>query len=281
MILGSHMSIAKGFLDACKRTVEDYDANALQIFCKSPRGRREKLLTEEEAKEVREYVKENNLYLNSHCSYLLNFAKPMTTDPWPVNSLVSDIVKTHALGGYGVVLHIGKYLELEKSEAYKYLSENLTKVLEMTEDEDIPILMETTAGQGTEIGFRFDELAEVYDLIIQKDRVKFCLDTAHIFAAGYDIRTVETVKETFNEFDRLLGIDNLKLVHLNDSKKVFGSRVDRHANFGAEDANIGNEGITAVAKFAIEKNIPIVIETPEKEGRTHKGDLEILRKLIR
>jgi deoxyribonuclease-4 len=205
----------------------------------------------------------------------------MTVDPWPVDSLVSDIVKTHALGGYGVVLHIGKYLELEKKEAYKHLSTNLTQVLEMTEDEGIPILMETTAGQGTEIGFRFDELAEVYDSITQKDRVKFCLDTAHIFAAGYDIRTPEKVKETFDEFDRLLGLDNLKLVHLNDSKKLFGSRVDRHANFGADDANIGNIGITEVAKIALSRNIPIVIETPEKEGRTHKGDLKILRDLVR
>jgi len=275
------MSIAKGFLDACKRTVEEYNCNSLQIFCKSPRGRREKPLSEEEAKEVNDYVKKHNLYLNSHCSYLLNFAKPMTIDPWPLESLISDMVKTHALGGYGVVLHIGKYLELEKNEAYKYLSDNLTKVLEMTEDTDIPILMETTAGQGTEIGFRFDELAEVYDLITQKDRVKFCLDTAHVFAAGYDIRTKETVKETFDEFDRLLGLENLKLVHLNDSKKAFGSRVDRHANFGAEDAMIGNEGVTAVAKIAIERDIPIVIETPEKDGRTHKGDLQILRQLIK
>jgi len=277
MILGSHMSMALGFLNAVERANEEYKANALQIFCKSPRGRFEKPLSEEEAKAVKDYVEKNNIYLFSHASYMLNYAKPLNEDLWPIQSLVSDLIKTEAMGGKGVVLHVGKYLDRDKKEAFEYMRINLNKVLEETSDLDIPILLETTAGQGTEIGYRFDELADVYDLLISKHRVKFCFDTAHVFAAGYDLRTKDEVEKTFNEFDKYLGIENLKLIHLNDSKKAFESRVDRHANFEAEDAMIGKEGIKSVMEFAIKKDIPMVIETPEKDGRNHFDDLEIIR----
>ena len=280
LILGSHMSMALGFLSAVERTYEEYSANALQVFCKSPRGRFEKPLDLEEAAKVKKYVEEKNIYLFSHASYMLNFGKPLDEDLWPIQSLVSDLIKTQALGGRGVVLHVGKYLERDKAEAFEYMKINLNKVLEETSDLDIPILLETTAGQGTEIGYRFDELATVYDLLISKGRVKFCFDTAHVFAAGYDLRTKDKVKETFTEFDKYLGVDNLKLIHLNDSKKAFESRVDRHANFEADDAMIGKVGIKSVMEFAINKEIPMVIETPEKDGRNHLDDLEIIREWI-
>jgi len=277
LILGAHMSIANGFLGAVKEAHEEYGANALQIFCKSPRGRFEKALSEEEAKATRDYIKEKNIkWLNAHCSYLLNFAKPIDKDPWPVNSLISDVVKTYHLGGQGVVLHIGKYLELPKDEAFKYLKINLERVLEETEDTPALILLEITAGQGTEIGFKFEELAEVYDMLSLKSRVGFCFDTAHAFAAGYDISSKDKVRDTFDTFNSLLGINNLKLIHLNDSKKPLGSRVDRHANFGSMDANIGKDGIIAVAEFAVNHEIPMILETPEING-SHLHDLELLR----
>ncbi len=274
-VLGAHMSIAKGFVEAAQETVASLGANALQIFLKSPRGRGKTKLTDEEAGKFRAYCDANGVrFVVAHCSYLLNFAKPMDANSrWPLDSLIEDLRSMEKLNGHGVVLHVGKNLELSFEDAEKYLIENLKVVLNETADTDQPILLENTAGQGTEMGYTFEQLRSFYEKLGKPDRVKFCLDTCHMFAAGYDLRTPAAVRKTMDEIERLIGLDRVQLFHFNDSKKDLGSRVDRHEILN--EGFIGN-GLKTVAKFARDHEIPMILETPEKT-RTHKEDLQILK----
>ena len=258
--IGAHSSIAKGY-DKSLESIHNIGGNAVQIFLKSPRANKEKELDEKTAKKTYECITNNDLYLIGHCSYLLNFAREYTQDNWPIQSLINDIIKINKLGGKGVVLHIGKYLDMSKEEALKNIHTNLSQVLNNTPKET-PILFENTAGQGTEIGFKFEELKQIYDQFSQehKNRIKFCLDTAHAFSAGYDISNPQY--NIFDEFDNIVGIENLECVHFNDSKKELNSRVDRHEDlcYGL----IGVEGLKNTAIKANQRKIPLILETTEK-----------------
>lgn len=275
-IAGAHMSIAKGLLKAVKQTKEDYKANALQIFLKSPRSRAQKPLNPDEAAQVKKYVKNNKLFLVGHCSYLLNFAKDMSKDPWSIQSLISDLKRTYKLGGVGIVFHMGKTLDLKKEQAYKYLQKNLKKVLKKTQKEGIRIILENTAGQGSEMGCTFEDLKHLYDLLGKNKRIRFCFDTAHAHSAGYNLSTKKAVKETFQEFNKIVGINKIALIHFNDSKKKLGSKVDRHENLGK--GLINKVGLKEIIKIAKKKSIPLILETPQKGNKTHFDDLQTLKK---
>ena len=278
LVHGAHVSISNGFLGAAIQAVEENESNAMQIFIKSPRSTGTKNITNEEAKEFKKYAKQAGLkYFIAHCSYLLNFAKPLKKNKWALDLLINDLECTHKLGGDGVVLHIGKYLDMNKKTAFKNIKESIHEVLDATKNSPIPILLETTAGQGTEIGYRFEELKEVYQVINRRKRIGFCIDTCHIFTAGYDLRTKKAVKETFDQWNKIIGTEKINCIHFNDSKKDLGSRVDRHEILG--EGKIGKTGLTEVAKFAKKHQIPLILETPEKT-RTHKEDLEILRSWV-
>ncbi len=272
------MSISNGFLESAKKTFFEYRANAMQIFLKNPRGRSEKSLGTDEAKEVKKFVQDNNIFCVAHCSYLLNFAKDVSTDLWTLNSLIADLNKIKLLGGYGVVLHIGKYLGLDKDTAYKYLEKNINYIISKTSDSYI--ILENTAGQGTEIGYKFDELEFIYKNVLQKSpRIKFCFDTAHAYAAGYNLNTSRSTKDVFNEFDKKIGIKNISVIHFNNTKKDLDSRVDRHENL--DTGLIPKEGLKEVIRIADTNHIPLILETPEKNGITHKQDLNILKTWIK
>jgi deoxyribonuclease-4 len=275
MVYGAHVSISNGFLGAAMQSAEEYGANAMQIFIKSPRGGGSKFISDEESKEFKTYCKQAGMkFIVAHCSYLLNFAKPPAKNKWALDLLINDVECVHKLGGDGVVLHIGKYLDMKQETAWKNVVKSIHAVLDATKDTKVSLLLETTAGQGTEIGFRFDELAELYKKIDRSDRVQFCVDTCHIFAAGYDIRTPEGVKKTFLEWNKLIGVKYIKCIHFNDSKKTLGSRVDRHAVL--DGGEIGKKGLLAVIAFAKKNKIPMILETPE-DTRTHGEELEIFR----
>jgi deoxyribonuclease-4 len=267
------MSIADGFLNAAQKTVAEYGANAMQIFLKSPRGRSEKPLDLKEAEEFKKYCRAHGVFVVGHCSYLLNFAKDLSADPWPLDSLISDLHKIKQLGGGGVVLHLGKYLELDKATALKFMAKNIGEVLNRTKNGWI--ILENTAGQGSEIGWRFEELAKLYGKLGKPTRVKFCLDTAHAFAAGYELSTPVSVKKTLAEFDRLIGLKNLICLHLNDTFKTLGSRVDRHENIGK--GLIGKAGLLAIIKLAQQRSWPMILETPECGTGSHLQDLRTIR----
>lgn len=277
LVYGAHMSIAKGFVKAAEVTSEEYRTNAMQIFLKSPRGRYEKNISDGEANAFRDYCRQHGIrFVVAHCSYLLNFTQDVSKDTWPLDSLITDLKNIHRLGGVGVVLHIGKYLELEAQQACRNLSANIADIMRRTEAENNWVILENTAGQGTEIGWQFPELENIFKKELHSHpRVRFCFDTAHAFAAGYDLRDAKGVAQVFGEFDARFGLDRLALIHFNDSLKDLGSRVDRHANLG--QGKIGKDGLLAVARFAIAHQIPIVLETPEDDNGSHLPDINVLR----
>ncbi len=260
LIAGAHASIARGFVRAAEQTVEQVGGSALQIFLKSPRGGSPCKLTDTEAAEYRKYAKQHGLFTVAHCSYLLNFAKDLADKQWTLTNLIDDLHNIERLDGAGVVLHIGKALELNRQVALRWVIANIRTVLNKTKKLKAKIILENTAGQGTELGYTFDELATIQKGLQGSKRVVFCLDTCHAFAAGYDLRTPTGVKQTLAEFDRQLGIKNLACIHFNDSKSKYESRVDRHADL--DQGEIGSTGLTAVAKFAQAKKIPLIFETP-------------------
>lgn len=278
MIIGAHVSIAKGYPAAAKTIVEELSCNAMQVFLKSPRGRAEKPLTNEEAIEFKKYAKNNKLnYFIGHTSYLLNLAKKLPDDGYQIASILSDMEKVHRLGGKGLVLHFGKMLKLSYEEAFNLLIKNIKFLLKKAEKFSVMLLIENLAGQKSEMGSKISELADLYKALGKDKKIGFCIDICHAFVAGNDIRKKENVKKFFKEFEEKIGIKNLRCIHFNDSKKPFNSHVDRHANI--LDGHIGKEGLQAVIKFADKNKIPLILETPEKFGKTHLDDVKIIRKL--
>lgn len=302
------MSISSGFLNAVKKTVEDYNSNALQIFLKSPQSLSFCSIKDGEAEKTKEYIKEKNVFMVGHCSYLLNFAKIQEykredlheqnfysnnqetlkkeienrtnkIGNWAVNSLVDDLYSIYKMGGYGVVLHIGKYVDLDKEVAIKNVIKNIKQTIEnisyKTKNINTPyIILENTAGQGTEIGSNFEELLKIYDLLDRDKRIKFCIDTAHAFSSGYNLKDKEKFDEFINKFDKNIGISNIGLFHFNDSKKDLNSKVDRHESIGR--GLIGDNSLKYIADFAIKNTIPLVLETPDKEI-THLEDINRIK----
>ncbi|PIP66170.1 hypothetical protein COW94_03075 [Candidatus Peregrinibacteria bacterium CG22_combo_CG10-13_8_21_14_all_44_10] len=271
-IYGAHMSISDGFVSAIRSAHDSLGANAMQIFLKSPRGRFKSKLTAEEAAEVKKYSAEVDFkYIVVHCSYLLNFAKDVSKDRWALDSLIDDLRGAEMIGASGVVLHVGKHLDLEYTNAFKLLIPNLKTVLAETSDLKAKIILENTAGQGTEMGRSFEEIAAIVEAL-KSDRVKACLDTCHSFAWGYDWSDSEAV---FEEFARVIGLDRLDVIHFNDSLKSRLSRVDRHANL--DSGEIGGANLKSIAHAAGKHSVPIILETPERDGRTHVDDMKILK----
>lgn len=286
LIIGVHQSISKGFYNAIENVVNFYNTNAAQIFLKSPQMLTFCKISDEEAEKTKNFVLSKNLFIVGHCSYLLNFAKEQnfkdTTDirkrgNWAINSLLDDLLSIKKINGYGVVLHIGKYIGQTREQSIKTIIKNINQVIfdlefKLKNNTKLPyIIIENTAGQGTEIGSTIEELSEIYNLLDKNPRIKFCVDTAHAFASGYDIKTENGFNDFIKKFEKLIGIKNIGLFHFNDSKKELGSRVDRHDSIGV--GLIGEEGLKRIAKYAKEKTIPIILETPDKEV-SHLEDIK-------
>lgn len=293
LIFGSHMSIDRGFAEAAIKAGKTYGANALQLFTKSPRSRVVKPLNPQDAKAFRDNCRELKIrFVVAHSSYLINIAKPLSQAPWMLTDLKTDFERLAALGGDGVVVHIGKMLEQGLDQSIDHLVSNTQKVLEETATylsenqahEHAPYLIfENTAGQGTELGSTLEEITLIWTKLKKSQpehfkRIKFCLDTAHLWGAGYDLSSRDSVNRFFNAFDSAVGLKHLACLHFNDSKKERGSKVDRHDNL--LQGQIGKEGLKAIVKFAEINNIPLILETPEKDGHTHLGDLNIVREQL-
>jgi deoxyribonuclease IV len=274
LLLGAHMSIAKGFVEAAIRTREVYNANAMQIFTKNPRGRAAKPLDAKVASEFKKYCKKNGVeFVVSHGSYLLNFAKPLPQNHWSIANLVDDLKRITALGGVGVVLHVGKHLELSYAVAERELVKNIKVVLKKTATlKNTKIIIENTAGQGTEMGTTFEALASLYKKLGKSSRIGFCIDTCHTFASGYDWK--KGPEKVFKQWDKLIGIDKIDCLHFNDSLKGVDSRRDRHHNIGKGE--IGIPSLKKIVQFAKKNTIPLILETPEKT-LTHEDDLKVIR----
>jgi len=263
---GAHMSVAGGLPRAVERAVV-HRCDALQIFAKNANQWRGRPLPDSEIAEFRERVRAARLRaVVSHASYLINLA---TTDTGlraqSVEAMGDEIDRAEALGLLGVVLHPGCYTSGDRAEGLRLIAENLAALLTARRSGKTMVLLEHTAGQGTALGARFEELAEIVRFMNGHARVGVCLDTCHLLASGYDIVSADGYRRTFRDFARIVGWDRLKVFHLNDSKKPLGSRVDRHEHIGK-----GCLGLDAFRMLVNDRRfakIPMLLETPKSAGK--------------
>jgi len=276
MQVGCHVS-ASGSIDKSVDNAIERDCSAFQIFTRSPRSWHAKDLTKEVIEAFKSKLKDSKIdrfAICAHMPYLPNLATPKD-DAFEksVNTLISEVERCAQLGIPYLVTHLGSHLGTGEEAGIKKLVEALTKAGQTKND--VMILLENTAGQKNSVGSDFKQLGEIFKQLKPGKKFGVCLDTCHAFVAGYDLRTADKVKETFKEFDKHVGIENLKILHLNDARGEIGCNLDRHYHLGL--GGIGEEGITSVVKFANKKKIPIILETPIDDDRDDFENVKIAK----
>jgi deoxyribonuclease IV len=254
----------------------------MQIFTKNNNRWAAKPFTLDEVKGFRHKVEESGLKnIVAHDSYLINLCatdKDMLKKS--VEAFVDELTRCELLGIPYLNFHPGAHCGAGEAEGIKIIAESINKAHEQTKDFEVSTMLELTAGQGSAVGYRFEHLQMIIDQIDESERMSVCIDTAHLFAAGYDFRTPETYKKTFKEFDDIIGLKKLKCFHINDSKKELGSRVDRHEHIG--QGKIGLEGFRLLMNDKRFSGVPKILETPKgKEMLEDIENLKVLKSLIR
>ena len=276
LLLGSHMSIAGGVEKSIHRG-ESIDSTCIQIFTASNRQWSYKTFLPEQIDAYKNaFTKSPIKYVFSHASYLINLGSPkIETQEKSIEALVAELTRCDQLGLPYVVLHPGSALKSDPAECMELIAQNLDKAISRCSGKTI-ILLENMAGQGTAVAYRFEHLGTIYKHVTNKERVGICFDTAHAFAAGYEFRDKNSYEDMWQQFDQFIGIENLKAIHLNDSKKPLGSRVDRHEHIGKGE--IGLEAFRLIMNDPRFFLIPKVLETPKEDDL--QEDRENLKTLI-
>lgn len=279
MKLGAHMSIAGGLYKACERGGE-LGCNAIQIFTKNERQWNAKEITDEDANLFKAAMKNHGIATAfAHDTYLINLAT-VKSDLWKksLEAFWEEILRCERLGLAFLVTHPGSPGEAGEAVGIAAMIEAMSEIAARAEKLTVKVLLETTAGQGSTLGYRFEQLARMIGGIDARRRNRFgvCFDTCHVYAAGYDIANEAGYRATMEEFDKAIGLDKLMAFHVNDSKKGLGCRVDRHENIGK--GAIGIEAFRLLMNDARFAETPMVLETP-KEDDMDKVNLKILRGL--
>lgn len=286
--IGVHVSIAGGLPLAVERAVL-HDCEALQIFSKSANQWRARPLPDSEVAEFRAALARSGIFpAIAHASYLINLATPSAAlREQSMTSFGEELDRAEALGLMGVVLHPGACTTGTSAKALELVASALAELLRQRRRARVMVLLEQTAGQGTSVGHRFEQLAMIIDRAGGSSRIGVCLDTCHLLAAGYDIVPQRGYEATFRAFDRTVGLDRLRVFHLNDSKTPLASRVDRHEHIGR--GHIGLAPFRRLLNDARFAALPMLLETPKTEGRTRAPEVDpldamnlgVLRKLRR
>jgi len=278
ILVGAHISIVGGLHKAIKRG-EEIGCAAIQIFTKSARSWLAKKITSEEVDLFKKAWKSSAVSLVIvHAGYLINIGScKKSFERKSVKSLLEELQRCELLGIPYLVLHPGAYVGWKEEECIAQIAKNLDEVLEKVNGKS-KILLETMAGQGTNVGYTFEQLKKIRKLCKNKRRVGICFDTCHTFAAGYDISTPKGYKETMEHFDKVLGVGLLKVIHVNGSKRELESRKDRHENLGKGEIPLKTfELIMNDKRFF---NVPKILETPI--GReVYEKEIKTLKKMVK
>ncbi|ACL69548.1 deoxyribonuclease IV [Halothermothrix orenii] len=277
MRLGKHVSIAGGLYKATDRATK-IGCNALQIFVKNPRGWKIKEVSDSEIKKLKDNIKKENMYpLVVHSSYLINMATPRD-ELWEksVNSLKKEYKRTELINADYFVVHPGSHTGKGLHFGINRIIEAINSVFGEVKNGP-QLLLENVAGAGSSIGSNFTELRDIINKVDDYARIGVCLDTCHAFAAGYDLRYEDGLEELLNDFDKIIGLDLLKVIHLNDSKYGLASNKDEHAHIG--EGEIGEKGISNIINHPLLKDKPFILETPKFSGRDK--DVELVNLLRR
>mgnify|MGYP002509496699 FL=1 len=271
LTIGTHMSIAKGIARTAEEVVR-MDANTMQIFSRNPRGSNYREYTEKEVERFQDIRRKHKFgALLAHAPYTMNLASEKEqVYEFACTVIREDVARMDALGMEYLVFHPGSHTGIGVERGISNIICGLDQAI--SGEEKIMVLLETMSGKGTEIGADFEHLKSIRDGVLHPERIGICLDTCHVFAAGYDI--VNDLEGVIEEFDRVLGLDLLKAVHLNDSMMPFGSHKDRHAVIG--EGEIGLEALLRVLQHPKLRDLPFYLETP-LDDQGHKEEIRMIR----
>jgi deoxyribonuclease IV len=277
-LLGSHLSIARGF-DQAVYEARSLECNTLQIFTKNASTWKEREISDVELERFQHAKHETGIeIIASHTSYLINLASEAPEiRKKSIQALKMEMIRAAKLDLAYVVIHPGAHKGAGVNQGLKRIVESLDIVFDQLTINIPLLLLETTAGQGSNLGSCFGHLSTIMEKVTRPERLGICMDTSHIFAAGYDIRTDESFDHTMKAFESTIGFQHLRLFHLNDSKKELGSRIDRHEHIGQ-----GFIGIAAFRRIMNDSrfiNMPKIIET-SKENNMDQVNLNLLKTMV-
>lgn len=278
MRIGAHVSTSGGIHTAVARAV-DIGANCVQVFAGAPQRWLEARFADDDIESFRQLSAQADVRpAFIHSSYLINLASSdEELRRKSIGSLISALKWADILGASGVITHLGSSKNGDPAEAMNFVGESLDLVLSGSPP-SANLLLETCAGQGNTIGRRFEQIGELVRRLDSAPRLHVCLDTAHIFAAGYDIATPAGLEATLREFDDHVGLERLTAIHVNDSKSALGSNVDRHENIGL--GQIGEDALALVLRHPRLRGTPFLLEVPGFDGKgPDKLNIQTLRRL--
>lgn len=273
--IGCHLSVSNGFA-AMGRDAIKIGANTFQFFTRNPRGSKAKAIDEKDVEELLTIMKEHNFgKILAHAPYTLNICSgDERTREFGLEVLEEDLKRMEYLPGNLYNFHPGSHVKQGVDIGIDYIITALNKIIK-TEQSTV-VLLETMSGKGTEIGRTFEELSQIIEGVILRDKIGVCLDTCHVYDSGYDI--VNNLDGVLEEFDKIIGLENLHAIHLNDSKNPFNSQKDRHEEIGK--GYIGLEAFTRIINHPKLYKLPFFLETPnDLEG--HGREIELLKKVYK
>jgi deoxyribonuclease IV len=280
-LFGAHTSIAGGCHNALQ-TAHVHDCETVQLFTKNSNQWNAKPLTDDDIATFRRTLEETGLqFPTGHDSYLINLASP-DDGLWrkSVEAFVVEVQRAEALGLSYLVMHPGSPTDGKEKAGLRRVAKALDEVHKRCPNFKLKVLLETTAGQGNCLGHRFEHLTRLLELVKKPERLGVCFDTCHVFAAGYSLAPRPVYEATMADFDRIVGLDLLRVFHINDSQKPLGSRVDRHAHLG--QGCLGLEPFKLLVNDPRFHDRPMILETPKEDGDNDDMDttnLQILRNL--
>lgn len=278
--IGSHVGLSSPdmYLGSIKEALS-YDATAMMIYTGAPQNTRRRPMEDFQIEEAIQFMESHGFNPENvvvHAPYIMNLANPDAEKrEFAVSFLTQEINRTHALGVNQIVLHPGSAVGKDRPQAIKWIAEGLNKVFDLTKDLDVKIALETMAGKGNEVGKTFEELKEIMDLCHGTKRLSVCFDTCHTHDAGYDIK--DNFQSVKRQFDEIIGLERISVIHVNDSKNEKGAAKDRHENIGF--GYIGFDALMQVIYDEDLKDIIKILETPYVEGNApYKLEIEAIRK---
>jgi len=278
MLLGVQVSILGKIYEAVDRA-KDLGCNTMQMFSRNPREWRRGKLSNEDIEEFRKRKQNSKISpLFVHIPYLINLASPYKRlYRASIKAYIEDIEESELLEVDYIVTHMGSHKKKGEGFGIRRIIEALNIIIDRTRNSKVKILLENTAGSGSWLGYKFEHQRKIIEGIENKERMGICLDTCHTYVAGYDLSTEKGLEDTLTEIDDLIGLNRLKLIHLNDTKDRLGSRRDRHEHIGK--GRMGIDAFKRIVNHQKLKDLPFVLETPKKTEKDDIMNLEIVKSL--
>jgi len=278
MRFGFHISISEGFSKVVEKA-KIRSCETIQFFSRNPRGWKYEPLNNNDVETFRTSIQSSGLFpLFLHLPYLPNVAsKDSKFYSRSIDSIVIELERAERLGVPYLIIHVGHRMQNSEDEAIEAVAQAINQAFDRARN-PIILLLENTAGQGTEIGYRFEQIKKIMDGVQEVEKIGVCLDTAHSFEAGYDLSKKDEIERTIESFNETVGLKRLHLFHLNDSKTPLGSRKDRHWHIG--EGYIGLEGFQYLVNHPLLKHLPAIMETPRKDTVEDLKNMKVIRSLI-